>query len=270
MRISGIIMMILWLHLSGACSPLLAMNNETDGPDFPSVDAPASYEKDKSNPKDKTESFLQISRDSALITIDKLIQAAASAGDTVMLSEAYYLKGVALYMDAAFDSATVFFSKSAGMIGCKQCPDRRASIYTKTSENLFLTDQSEEATEYLGKAWNICEENGDLEGCAGILVTLARQFERLGLSSQYLNYLKLLRMNYLPKIKSPQLRIQICLLNASQMARTGQLRNAWAYYSKAEKLLSEDPGVYYTLSLAKTRSELHFHAGNREQAVKEL
>ncbi len=270
MRILGIIKIILWLQLFGDCLSLLAINNKTDGLDFLNVDASVSYEKDYGNQKNKIEYFLQNSRDSALVNIDKMIQAAASAGDTLMLSEAFYLKGVASYMDAAFDTAAIFFSKSAEILICKQCPDRRASIYTKTSDNLFLTDQSEQATEYLGKAWNICEKKGDYEGCARILVTLTRQFERLGLSSQYLNYLRLLRMNYLPKVKNPQLRIQIYQLNASQMARAGKLRNAWAFYSEAQKLLQNNTGVYYTLSLARTRSELYYHAGNKEQAVKEL
>lgn len=270
MRVSDILQLFLFLNILLAHVCLQAMPSSTEGADLLFAGTPTQAGKDNDNWKDRIERLLQTNRGPAILYIDKFIKDAATAGDTLLLADAYYLKGVALYMDAAFDSAAVFFFKSVELASCKQCADRQASIYTKASDNLFLTDQSEQATEFLEKAWIICEERKDFDGCARILMTLARQFDRLGLTKQYLDYLRLLRVNYLPNVKNPHLRIQICQLYASQLARAGQLKKAWFLYSEAEKALKESTNSYNPLSLARIQSELYYYEGNKEQAIRVL
>lgn len=220
--------------------------------------------------KTKIERLLQYNKDSACLYIENLLKRASFLNDTVLLTEAYYLRGLAFYMDASFDTAAVFFSKSAQLASCKKCPEQRAVIYCKTSDNLFLTEQSEEATEYLSKAWDISESNFDYESRARILITLARHLDRLGLSNQYLNFIRLLRMNYLPWIKDSQLRIQICQLNAVQLSRSGKHKLARACASEFLNSITKNSLSYLSLSVGRTVSLLHYYEGDKEKAYNVL
>ncbi|MEW6134165.1 MAG: histidine kinase [Bacteroidales bacterium] len=220
--------------------------------------------------KTKVERLLQYNKDSACLYIENLLRRASFLYDTVLLTEAFYLKGIAFYMDASFDTAAVFFSKSAQLASCKRCPDQRAAIYSKTSENLFLTDQSEEATEYLGKAWEISERNNDYETRVRILITLARQLDRLGLSNQYLSFIRLLRMNYLPWVKDSLLRVQICQLNAVQLSRAGKHKLARACASEVFKSMAKNSSSYLSLNVGRTLSLLCYYEGDKVKAYNVL
>lgn len=58
--------------------------------------------------KTKVERLLQYNKDSACLYIENLLRRASFLYDTVLLTEAFYLKGIAFYMDASFDTAAVF------------------------------------------------------------------------------------------------------------------------------------------------------------------
>lgn len=135
---------------------------------------------------------------------------------------------------------------------------------------MFLTDQSEEATEYLGKAWEISERNNDYETRVRILITLARQLDRLGLSNQYLSFIRLLRMNYLPWVKDSLLRVQICQLNAVQLSRAGKHKLARACASEVFKSMAKNSSSYLSLNVGRTLSLLCYYEGDKVKAYNVL
>lgn len=214
--------------------------------------------------------LLQYNRNAAIHYIDSMLQNAVLANDTAMLSNIFYLKGVVSYMDARFDTAAKFFLEAARLASFSDLPQRQGIIYVKIADNLFLTNQSDQAIDYLSKAWKTFEENGDLTGRARVLITIAQQFERLGLADQYEQYLKLLRVSYLPYIEDSQVRIQICQLNAIQRARSGQTSFARALYNYLLKYLPYKEPTGLQLGLSRTFSEIYYHEGSKEVALKVL
>lgn len=219
---------------------------------------------------EQAEHLLQNSRNAAILHIDSMLQNAVATNDTALLSNMFYLKGVVSYMDARFATAAKFFVEAARLASFSNLPQRQGNIYVKIAENLFLTDQSDQAIDFLSKAWEIYEENGDLTGRAKVLITIARQFERLGLADQYKHYLKLLRVNYLPYIQDSLVRIQICQLNATQLARSGQPLFARAYYNYSLNYLPYKEPMFPQLGLSRTLSEIYYYEGNKEEALKVL
>ncbi|MGC8864543.1 MAG: histidine kinase [Bacteroidales bacterium] len=220
--------------------------------------------------KERAENLLYYNRDTAILVINTILKKAEFAHDTALLGEVYYLKGLVSYMNAGFDTATQYFLEAARLASKSNLPQRQAIIYVKIADNLFLTDQSDQAIDYLSKGWDIYEQSNDLNGRARVLITIARHFDRLGLAEQYNQYLKLLRISYLPYIQDSLIYVQICQMNASQLARSGRPQMARGIYNIGLKYMPKQAAVLTQLGISRTLSEIYYHDGRKEQAIKIL